>query len=212
MTKIVPAILESELSAYRQKLNLVRQLTDRFQLDVIDGEYVDNRTLQPQDISPPSGMKLDIHLMVARPHEYIPACIKLRPYTILVQFEALAEAEQLRPILEKINNAGLRSGVALNPATDLSSVSPVFDAVNYVLLMAYPAGFAGQKLDRRVLTRVNEVRTLAPHAEVGLDGGVNASSLKAIAAANFDIVNTNTYLFNTDSPLTRYHELIGALA
>jgi pentose-5-phosphate-3-epimerase len=53
VAKVIPAILEHELSAYRKKVNLVRQLTDRFQLDVIDGELIDNKTIQQvkQDFS-----------------------------------------------------------------------------------------------------------------------------------------------------------------
>ena len=208
MTKIVPAILESQLSPYRQKLATIRQLTDRFQLDVIDGEFADNRTLQPQDIDPPSGLKLDIHLMVKRPLEYVSQAIKLRPYLVIVQYEAesgVAEA------IEKIARGGIRAGIALNPDTPVDVITPFLPNLSHVLIMAYPAGFAGQKLQPAVFDKVAQVRELNADLEVGLDGGVEASTLKKIAAARFDVVCTNSYLFGAESVLTRYHELIGAL-
>ncbi|MBP9827299.1 hypothetical protein KBC99_02355, partial [Candidatus Saccharibacteria bacterium] len=86
MTKIIPAILETNVSAYRHKIAQIRQLTDRVQLDVIDGDLIDNRTLQPKEIEPPSGLKLDIHLMVKHPLDYISQCVRLRPYTIIIQY------------------------------------------------------------------------------------------------------------------------------
>jgi len=208
MTKIIPAILESNLSAYRSKLNLVRQLTDRFQLDVIDGEFADNRTLQPQDIEPPSGLKLDVHLMVARPLEYVANTIKLRPYIIIVQAEAEAG---IGAAIDKIRKGGIRAGIAINPDTPVSAIEPYLDQLAMVLIMGYPAGFAGQKLQPSVFTKVTEIRELNPDVEIGLDGGISEGTLKKIAAAKFDIVCTNSYLFEAESVLTRYHELIGAL-
>ena len=89
MTKIVPAILETTAGEYRRKVAQVRQLTGRFQLDVIDGRFVDNRTIQPQEIDPPDSLKVDIHLMVQRPLEYISKAIRLRPYTVIVQAEEI---------------------------------------------------------------------------------------------------------------------------
>lgn len=212
MTKVVPAILEQSVSDYRKKVALVRQLTDRFQLDVIDGEYVDNRTLQPQELEPPSGLKLDIHLMVARPNEYIGHCLKLRPHTIIVQFEGPGSVEAVQPVLERIAGQGIRAGLAINPETELATIEPLLGLIKHLLCMAYPAGFAGQKLHPAVLKRAAEIRELAPALEIGLDGGLDESTAKKIAAAGFDIVNTNSYLFGAESPLSRYHELMGVFA
>lgn len=209
MAKVIPAILESDLSTYRKKLNLIRQLTDRFQLDVIDGEFVDNKTLQPQQIEPPAGLKIDIHLMVKRPMEYIMPCVKLRPYTIIIQYEG---AQQVAEALEKIKKNGLRAGLAINPDTTVAEIAPLLENVSHVLVMAYPAGFAAQKLQPEVFAKVAELRELKPELEIGLDGGVADPTLKKIHDAGFDVVNTNSYLFSAESPLTRFHELIGALA
>lgn len=209
MTKVVPAILESSVADCRRKLQLVRQLTDRVQLDIIDGELIENRTVQPQDLEPPAGLKVDIHLMVKRPKEFIMPCVKLRPYTIIIQYEG---AENVDEAIEKINTNGIRSGLAINPETKLANLSELLANVKHVLVMAYPAGFAGQKLQVAALSRVAELRELGFDGEIGLDGGVAVDTLKQIAMAKFDVVNTNSYLFTADSVLTRYHEIIEALA
>lgn len=208
MPRVLPAILESDLSEYRRKVNQIRQLTNRFQLDIIDGELIDNRTIQPHQVEPPSGLKLDIHLMVKRPMEYISPCVRLRPYTIIVQYEG---AEGVAEAIQKTADNGLRAGLAINPATPINEILPLLERVSHVLLMAYPAGFAGQKLQPIVFDKLKELRAIKPDLEIGLDGGVAETTLKKIKAANFDVVNTNSYLFSSDSLLTRYHELIEAL-
>ena len=114
MTKVIQAVLETTVAGFRSKVNLIRQLTDRFQLDIIDGEFADNKTVQLNEVDPPSGLKLDVHLMVKRPLEYVSQAIRLRPYTIIVQYEAeagLAEA------IHKITAGGIRAGIAINPTT-----------------------------------------------------------------------------------------------
>lgn len=209
MAKVVPAILESSASEYRKKLNLIRQLTDRFQLDIVDGEFVDNKTILPQDIEPPSGLKLDLHLMVAHPNEHIGYAIKLRPYTIIVQYEAV---DGVAEAIERISKGGIRAGIAINPDTPVSALEPLLPQLSHVLVMAYPAGFAGQKLQPGALKKVAELRALNADLEIGLDGGVSDDTLKKIAVAKFDIVCTNSYLFGAESVLTRYHELIAALS
>lgn len=208
MTKVVPAILESSVAECRRKLQTVRQLTDRVQLDIIDGELIENRTVQPQELDPPAGLKVDIHLMVKRPKEYVMPSVKLRPYTVIVQYEG---AEDVAEAIEKINANGIRSGLAINPETSLADLGELLASVKHVLIMAYPAGFAGQKMQPSILTRAAELRELGFAGEIGLDGGVAADTLKKISTAKFDVVNTNSYLFGADSILTRYHEIIEAL-
>jgi ribulose-phosphate 3-epimerase len=74
--------------------------------------------------------------------------------------------------------------------------------------MGYSAGFAGQKLDPIVFERLGEARELLPHAEIGLDGGVNESNAKKILQAGFDVVNINTLIFGSEDPLSGYMKLL----
>lgn len=207
MTKVVPAVEEKDAAGFRQRVNQIRQLTDRMQMDVVDGEFAEIKTVMPVDVVPPSGLKLDIHLMVARPMEHIGNCIKLRPYTIIVQYES---GETVAAAIDRIADNGIRAGLAINPDTPVSDIAPLLGRVSHVLVMAYPAGPPGGKLQTKVFAKVAELRELKDSLEISLDGGVNAETAKKIGKAGFDVVYTNTYLFSGESLLTRYHELIEA--
>ena len=209
MTKVVPAVEEKDAAAFRQRVAQVRQLTDRIQMDVVDGEFADIKTVFPNEVVPPSGLKLDIHLMVARPMEFISNCIKLRPYTIIVQYES---GDSVEAAIERIADNGIRAGLAINPDTPVAEIASLLGRVSHVLVMAYPAGMPGGKLQPKVFSKLAELRELKDSLEISLDGGVNSETAKKIAKAGFDIVYTNTYLFSGESLLTRYHELIEAFS
>jgi ribulose-phosphate 3-epimerase len=211
MVKIVPAILTNSVEELSAQLRIARQLTDRVQIDIIDGEYADNRTIQPGDIPKPVDAKLDLHLMVNDVATYISQSISLNPYTIIFQYDAMRTQKDTMAAIDQIHSAGFRVGISLNPDIEVERIKKFIPNIDHVLVMGYPAGFAGQKFDRSVLGKVAQVRAISHHIEVGIDGGVNHNTVKLIAKAEFDVVNINTYLFHNPEadPLSVYSELLG---
>nr|MBP9826946.1 hypothetical protein [Candidatus Saccharibacteria bacterium] len=126
-----------------------------------------------------------------------------------IQYE---DAQGVVEALEKTVKQGLRAGLAINPDTTVAEIAPLLSLVSHVLVMAYPAGFAGQKLQPSIFSKVAELRSLKDSLEIGLDGGVNQATLSKIKKTHFDVVNVNSYLFEAESILTRYHEIIEALS
>ena len=208
MTKIVPAILAKSKEEYQARLTTVRQLTDRFQVDIIDGEFVDNRTIGLDEVGRMTELKMDIHLMVAEPKSFVEKAITLNPNLIIIQYEC---GQDITPHLERIKKSGLQAGVAVNPDTKLSKLKPLKDLLDHLLLMAYPAGFAGQKFQPEVLDKLVEARKLYPSVEIGLDGGVTDKNAKKILQSGFDTVNVNSALFEAEDTLNRYSEFLGYL-
>lgn len=211
--KIVPAILTNSVEELNAQLRIARQLTDRVQIDIIDGEYVENSTITPRDIQKPIDAKIDLHLMVKDVPGYVAQCIGLNPYTIIFQFDAIKLQRDIIAAIEQIKSAGFRAGIALNPDIEVAMIHKYIPKIDHVLIMGYSAGFTGQKFQRSVIEKVTQVREIRPDIEVGIDGGVNHQSLKVVASGNFDVVNVNTYLFhNAESdPLTVYSQLMEAL-
>lgn len=205
--KIVPAILVQDVATYNQQLRVARQLTDRFHIDIIDGQYADNTTITPRDIQKQIDNKLDIHLMVADPLVFARECIRLNPNTVIVQVETDGD---VAGALELVKKSGFQAGVSFNPSTTVEDIKQYLDLVDYVQIMGYDAGFAGQKLQRSVFTKVNQVRDLKPSLELGFDGGVTAETMSGLKKADVDIVNVNSYLFHNDEldVLSAYSKLL----
>lgn len=211
--KIVPAILTNSVEELNTQLRIARQLTDRVQIDIIDGEYVENITIKPSDIHKPIDAKIDIHLMVSDVSGYIAQCLGLNPHTIIFQFDAIKLQRDIFAAIDQIKSAGFRAGIAINPDIEVVAISKYIPKIDHVLIMGYQAGFTGQKFQRAVIDKVAQVRAIRPDIEVGIDGGVNHQSLKVVASGDFDVVNVNTYLFHNpeSDPLTVYSQLMEVL-
>lgn len=205
MTKIVPAILVADKEEYLQKLQIVRQLTDRFSLDIIDGEFVNNKTISLNEIERTNDLKMDVHLMVNNPQSFVDKAVNLYAHTIIIQFEC---GQDLTPFIDRIKKAGLRVGISINPQTSLNKLKPFVKKLDYVQLMGYQAGFAGQRFDASVLNNISKARQMFCEAEIALDGGVSQKNAKKILTAGFDIVNINTLIFNSEDPLSQYSQLL----
>jgi len=193
MTKIVPALLVKTVEEYSRTLRKARQLTNRFHIDIIDGDFVDNKTIMPRDIQKQVDNKMDMHLMVSDPLWYARECISLNPHIVIVQYESDGDVVAA---LELISKNGFRAGLSINPATSVESIKKLLPIVSYVQIMGYSAGFAGSKFERSVLEKPAQVRAIVPGMEIGIDGGVNDKTIAAIAKANFDVINVNSFLFD----------------
>lgn len=84
----------------------------------------------------------DVHLMIEQPERYIERFAKCGADGITVHAEA---TKHLHRVIQQIKDCGLRAGVALNPATPLSTLDYVLEDVDMVLLMTVNPGFGGQK-------------------------------------------------------------------
>lgn len=209
MTKVVPAIQPKTIEEYQQKLRVVRQLTNRFQLDVVGTDFNDDPTIELSAIAPSTGMECDVHIMARDPKPYIVAAKALYPHLIILQYEGV---ENIKEILARLHEGGQAVGVAINPETSVEDIAELIPVLDHVLIMAYPAGPSGQALQPAVLKKVAQVRELKPGVEVGLDGGVAEDTLGVIAKAGLDVVNVTTYLFSAEDPLSRYTGLMEGLA
>lgn len=205
--KIIPDILANNTEQYVSAMRIARQLTDRFHVDIIDGIYVDNKTIQPSDIQKQVDNKLDVHLMVADPIYYAKQSIALNPHTVIIQYETEGKVVEALDIIIK---NGFRAGLSINPGTLVSDVEKIITQIDHLQIMGYEAGFSGPKLKKEVLVKAEQAKKIKPNIEVGLDGGVTDTNISAIAKAGFDSVDVNSYLFDNKElePISAYSNLL----
>ena len=78
--------------------------------------------------------------------------------------------------------------------------------------MSVNPGFGGQKFIPQILNKLMRLRRLiadsGSKAEIEIDGGVNLTTGRELAAAGADILVAGSYVFNAESPV----EAIAGLA
>ena len=136
---------------------------DSFHIDIMDGRYVNNFAMSLYDmayIASATELPLDVHLMIEHPRNNIELFLnKLRPGDI-VYIHPEAEYHPSATI-QKIIDAGMHPGIAINPGTSVESVKELLRIVEYVLVMAVNPGnasqmflpFVGEKIEKLIKLR-----------------------------------------------------------
>ena len=106
-----------------------------------------------------------------------------------------------------IRELGARAGVAVNPATPLSSLHDILPDLDHVLLMSVNPGFGGQRLVPSVLDKVRELRLQIADrrlaVRIEMDGGVTEDNLHDVVRSGVDIVVAGSAVFGAGDDIER---------
>ncbi|MDI6601401.1 MAG: ribulose-phosphate 3-epimerase [Thermoanaerobacteraceae bacterium] len=182
-------------------------------IDIMDGHFVPNLTFGPgmvEYIRRCTELKLDVHLMMTNPQEFIDEFCDAGADYITIHQEACVH---LNRIINSIKKRSVKAGVALNPATPPSTLQYVLDDVDMVLVMSVNPGFGGQKFIDRMQLKVAELNRLRKNGysyKIEVDGGINFDNVKELKDAGADIIVAGTSVFkgNIAENCKRFEELI----
>lgn len=203
MTFIAPSLLACDFSRIEEEVaRCVEAGADGLHLDFMDGHFVPNLSFGfpvmeavakrfPQ-------LKLDVHLMVSNPQDYLERLVEIGVFQISVHWEACLH---LHRTLSEIRALGIRAGVAFNPHTPIEGVANVMDLVDCLLIMTVNPGFGGQSFLHSQLPKIRTARSLADSTGrdvfVGVDGGVDDQTASRCLDAGADLLVAGSYLFRS---------------
>ncbi len=172
---------------------------DLLHVDVMDGHFVPNLSMGPAVCAAvrracPDAF-LDVHLMVTDPDACVDPFIRAGADLISFHIE-VREDQAARDLVRRIRDAGLRTGIALNPDTPAERVMPLVDIVDLVLVMSVHPGFGGQAFIPQVLTKAAIIRAgLRADQRLEIDGGISPATAPAVLEAGFDLLVAGSALF-----------------
>lgn len=178
---------------------------DSFHIDIMDGRYVPNFAMSLNDmayIASATKKPLDVHLMVEHPNNTVELFLRRLRKGDTVYIHPEAEYHP-STTLQKIIDAGMIPGIAINPGTSVETITEMLRIVKRVLVMAVNPGNAGQMFMPYVGDKIHRLLQLKREMNFELfwDGACGADKIIEYAPKGMDgFVLGTTLLFGKEKP------------
>jgi ribulose-phosphate 3-epimerase len=210
--RIAPSILAADFARLGDHVEQVMEAGARvIHVDVMDGHFVPPISIGAmivealRDLVHGRDGVLDVHLMVERPERQIETFAAAGADTVIVHWEATPHVHYA---LKAVREAGLHSGLALNPATPPEVVLGVAEMLDHVLCMTVNPGWGGQAYIATSTGKIARLRELlGPGVPIEVDGGIDAATAGPAAAAGATLFVAGSSVFGAEDPGAAYREI-----
>ncbi len=182
--------------------------TDFIHVDVMDGIFVPGRTMpfkEVKKIYKYTSKRLDVHLMVEEPSKLIKKFASLNCEFISIH----VESENVENNLKLIRKYAIKSGIAINPETDVKELVPYLPLVDMILVMSVNPGQGGQPFIPKTKNKLKEIEKLLEEykskAIISVDGGITDETKKNCTPAS--ILVAGSYIVKSDNFQERINKL-----
>lgn len=201
---LAPSILAADFKKLGQQVEAVAAAGAKYlHLDVMDGAFVPSISFGMPLIASlrdSTDMTFDVHMMVEEPGRYIDAMKAAGADLVCVHAEACTHLDRT---VNQIKEAGMKAGVALNPATPIWVLDCILEQVDLILIMSVNPGFGGQKLIPYTLKKIRALRKLLTerglNTSIEVDGGVTCENVRELIEAGANVFVAGSAVFKGDA-------------
>ena len=180
--RVIPGILEDKGENKREevekKISKIVGIVDEVSIDIIDGKFVDNKTIGVGDLENiDSQISLGVQLMVEEPIKMVEECAEVGVEKVIGHIELMKDQKEF---VAKVKEFKMKVGLGLDLKTGVDFLEEdILDEIDDILLMSVAAGFSGQEFDGKVLGKIEKLRKeMGFKGNIWVDGGVNEKTIE----------------------------------
>jgi len=196
--QVIPTLLNQTIDEFTLQLTTLSPYFNCFQIDIADGEFVPNRTIQLIELisyfsshqPQTTNLQFDFHLMVKDYHREIQLIEEVKKHilikNIFIHFSAINEGPTTN------------LGIVLNPQDLVTDFVEKIDITQIpaIQIMTVAPGYQGSPFIPNLLKKIEQLRQIGYRNTILIDGGVSEESLPLILAEEYkpDILCVGSYL------------------
>lgn len=212
MSEIIPAILTNDISDFRKKYAELFALSHYFtklHVDFIDGEFLPNRTVMPDDLPKMnSPFELMAHFMAYEPDQYFSHAKVLGFKWVIIHYEAFHLKTEIDLAIAAARKLGLKVGMAINPETKPYQIALFIKRVDMIQLMGVHPGEQGRPFEYETIEKVKELKKLTKNVIISVDGGAKVGIARQLAEAGADYIIAGSAIAKSPHPKQAIEELL----
>ncbi len=166
----------------KKDLDVLSTATEYFHWDLVDGQFAPDFTMGSSIIKTFREMynnKGDYHLMIEEPARLFNSLNFKEGDRVCIHVEC---CKNLHRDITRLKEIGVSPGVALSPATPLSTLEYILDEIDRVLLLTVNPGYHSQPIVKQVINKVKNLNLLLEetgyyNVSIVADGHVNLNTI-----------------------------------
>jgi ribulose-phosphate 3-epimerase len=191
---IIPAVIAKTQKELDEIFSRIKDSAQLLQLDIMDGKFVPNNSLDFDFRLAEKGYLYEAHLMIEDPEKWVDKNWE-RVATVIAHFESVKSPER---IIEAVKTKGKKIAFALNPETDAELILNYLDSIDQVLIMTVNPGFYGSKFLPEMSDKIRRLRKLRPDLDIEVDGGIKPDTIAEVYEAGANMFVSGSYLIKSD--------------
>ena len=182
--------------------------TDYFHIDVMDGRFVENDTIEKmrkttEYIKQVSQLPIDVHLMVEDVKEFIISYLSMEVNSITFHIEAAKTKKQIYELISFIKENNTKVGLAISPNTDIEEIYEYIPFIHKVIVMTVEPGKGGQEIIPETIEKISELNKFIYEngydIDIEADGGITGLNAKEVTDAGANILVSGSYILGLNN-------------
>ena len=209
---IIPAILVNTFEEFTAHIKRVENLFDLAQIDVMDGEFVPNKSFSEIDEinNLKTNIKFELHLMVTHPLAELQKWKNIKNISrVIFHIESKDNPEE---VINYCRGKCWQVGIAINPETGLETIKPYLNLIDEVLFLTVHPGKQGALFLPEVGQKIKEFAKIKTRLLCAVDGGIKMHNIKEVASWGVDVFCVGSSLIMADDVKKTKEELMNEIS